>query len=378
MLKQRFRLILLVTAVAVGLVVVPASAQTLLGGTTIQGQPIPTVDDVVSEDLGSSLSRQKSVLNHWTPERMRSATPVETPVADPSTGGLLNNVLPSKSGLPQLPATPGKAPSTATDAGQDADRAVETPKPLPSAAKPPVDKPETTPRSAAAKTWSSGGAVTKNVGKVFFTLGGKDLVCTAAVIDSQNRDTVITGGHCVNDGGTFARNWTFIPGYNNGNEPNGRWTARTLKALAGWTQNGDRNQDVGFAVLNTRDGRHIADAVGAQKIAFNTGNGAQVQAFGYPQYAPYNGKTLEFCSDTAKPDNRNSHSTSQGISCDMTEGSSGGMWAMDMQPSGIGTVVGVNSYSYSDSLDVMMSPTLGNEAKAAYDAASSSSAASRA
>ncbi len=370
MVKQRFRLILLLTAAAVGLVVVPASADTILGENDVQGQRLPSADDVVTQDLARTLPQQQSVLDYWSPQRMRAATPVELPIADATaTDGILKEVPLSQEDLPELSGTP-KAPvdTESVPTGQVPGKPAVTAPEAPTQNTPA----QTTTRSAAASTWSSGGGITKNVGKVFLTLNGKDFLCSATVVNSGNRDTLITAGHCVYDEGQFASNWTFVPGYSNGSAPHGKWTARALKAPAGWTQNGDLKQDVGFAVLNQQNGKHIADVVGAQKIAFNARKGAPIYSFGYPHYSPYNGESLQFCSDTARPDRKNADSTGQAIDCDMTEGSSGGPWVTGMQASGMATVVSLNSFSYSDNLDVMIGPALGSEAKTAYDAAARS------
>ena len=51
---------------------------------------------------------------------------------------------------------------------------------------------------------------------------------------SANRDTVLTAGHCVNDGpGAFHTNWMFVPGYRDGARPYGTWTARDLLTTSG-------------------------------------------------------------------------------------------------------------------------------------------------
>ncbi len=393
--KRSFRLILLLTAVAVGLVVVPASAETFLGDNSVQDQKLPdsdkvapkeiVPDDVVTKDLTSTLPQQQEVLGYWNEKRIKAAKPTPLPLAAPQgpkatggilekatskdTDGVLGSALPDQGGLPQLPGTvQGPANTETRDVGQVGKKPVKNPVVTDQV---PASPTRTTTRSASAKQWTSGGAVVKTAGKVLYTMNGQDFRGSATVIQSRNKDTLITAGHVIYDG-EYAENVTFVPGYDNGNKPYGTWTARALRAPKAWIQrsnSNDHSHDVGFIVLNKRDGKHISDVVGAQKIAFNAGKDRPIYAFGYPQYSPYNGETMHFCSDTASADRRTSSTTVQGIRCDMTEGASGGCWITEMRSSGVGTVVSVNAFSYKDDLDTMMGPMLGSAAKAAYDQA---------
>ncbi|MGH3428003.1 MAG: trypsin-like serine peptidase [Mycobacteriales bacterium] len=431
------------TAAAVGLVVVPASAETFLGDNKVNNQKVPDVANVVSQNLAQSLPQQKKALDYWTPERMKAASPLPVPVPDTKAGDGLLNVLPSQGengSAPKLPISRNESGSSPAAPQGDPPQA-DAPKPaappvrtnaaltdqlggiaplgddsplngtplggtapkLPAGQGDSANKPQiqhsappvrtnagladplgggnplggdplggdsATPQETNVKAWQSGGGVIKSAGKVFFHMAGKDYLASATVVNSRNRDTLITAGHVVNEGpGKFATNFIFIPAYDNGSAPFGKWTARTLKAPADWTQKGDLNDDVGFAVMNKLNGKHIANVVGQQKIAFNAGKGARITAVGYPVYKPYDGQTLQFCVAQAKADSQNSDSTDHGILCPMPEGASGGMWAVDMQPNGIGTIVSVNSYSYSNNLDTMMGPALGSKVKSAYDAA---------
>ena len=124
------------------------------------------------------------------------------------------------------------------------------------------------PRSRAGPDPAASAVAT--TGKVFFTLGGVNYVCSGTATSSTNRDVVTTAGHCVNEGpGAFATNWAFVPAYNNGSRPYGTWTARTLVTTSAWANQGDINYDGGFAVMNTLDGQHLTDVVGGQGIGFN-------------------------------------------------------------------------------------------------------------
>ena len=58
--------------------------------------------------------------------------------------------------------------------------------------------------AGAGLRWSHGGAVAAAVGKVFFTLGGSDYVCSGVLVGGAHPDVVLTAAHCVT-GGTASR-----------------------------------------------------------------------------------------------------------------------------------------------------------------------------
>ncbi len=209
-------------------------------------------------------------------------------------------------------------------------------------------------------------SVTATTGKVFFTLGGTDYVCSGAATSSSNRDVVTTAGHCVNEGpGAFATNWAFVPAYNNGSRPYGTWTARTLVTTSAWANSGDINYDGGFAVMNTLNGQHLTDVVGGQGIAFNLARGLSYTAYGYPAAPPFNGETLKSCSGTAQDDVYGG-TQSQSIPCNMTGGSSGGPWITGS------SINSVNSFGYSSVPNRMFGPYFGSTIQSAYNSAAAS------
>src|SRR5699024_3061590 len=115
---------------------------------------------------------------------------------------------------------------------------------------------------------SSRGAVRATTGKVFFTIGGADYVCSAGTVTSANHDLVVTAGHCGHDAtGTWARNWIYVPGYDQGRRPYGAFAARHLFVPGPWSAHGDENYDVALVALASSAGRHVSDVVGAQGIA---------------------------------------------------------------------------------------------------------------
>ena len=113
-------------------------------------------------------------------------------------------------------------------------------------------------------------APTSTHGKVFFTLGGNDYVCSGTSLLSGNKSVVWTAGHCVNEGpGAFATNWQFVPAYKDGSAPLGVYTAENLFAPSAWANSGDFSYDLGAAVVGPASGTALTDRVGGRGVAFN-------------------------------------------------------------------------------------------------------------
>lgn len=209
----------------------------------------------------------------------------------------------------------------------------------------------------------------KHIGKVFFTLGGANYVCSGNSITAANKSTVSTAGHCVNEGpGAFATNFVFVPAYLNGAAPYGKWTAKALYAPIQWASEGNMQYDTGFAVMNTLNGQTLSDVVGASGIQFNAARGLSYKSFGYPAASPFNGESLKSCSGTATNDPYNPQFNSQGIPCNMTGGSSGGPWFIGTSSSGYQN--SVNSYGYGSRSTTMYGPYWGTVIQLAYTTAS--------
>jgi hypothetical protein len=208
-----------------------------------------------------------------------------------------------------------------------------------------------------------------HIGKVFFTLGGANYVCSANSVASTNRNTVSTAGHCLNEGpGAFATRFTFVPAYLNGAAPYGKWTAKALYAPTQWSSSGSMQYDTGFAVMAQLNGQNLADVVGASGVQFNAARGLGYKAFGYPAASPFNGESLKSCSGTATNDPYNPQFNSQGIPCNMTGGSSGGPWFIGTSSGGYQN--SVNSYGYGSKSTKMYGPYWGSVIQQTYTTAS--------
>lgn len=277
---------------------------------------------------------------YWTPERMRAALP--------------GDVIAAKAVARQDNEAPGSVAAVETGA---------------------VTRfAGTAPQTTATTALHASEAPVKHIGKVFFTLAGNNYVCSGNSIAAQNKSLVATAGHCVNEGpGAFATNWIFVPGYVDGTAPYGKWPARSLHAARNWTSGGDIRYDTGFAVVARVGGRSLADVVGASGVEFNQPRGMTYKSFGYPAAAPFTGQKLISCTGTAHDDAINPQFNSQGISCDMTGGSSGGPWFAQGDTNAVSGADGfqnsVNSYGYGTNSTTMFGPFWGSTTMKVYDSA---------
>ncbi|MEV0352640.1 hypothetical protein AB0H88_43370 [Nonomuraea sp. NPDC050680] len=89
--------------------------------------------------------------------------------------------------------------------------------------------------------------------------------------------------------------------------------------------------------------------------------------------APYDGSKLTYCGGRAFDDFL--MSKDQGLTCDMTGGSSGSPWFQNFnETTGLGTQNSVNSFKYNFAAKWMFGPYFGSEAQAVYQAAQSTNA----
>jgi hypothetical protein len=217
-------------------------------------------------------------------------------------------------------------------------------------------------------------------GKVFFTIDGANYVCSGTAVDaSAGVNLVWTAGHCVTDGpGHEATNFMFVPGYYNGQEPNGRWAFTRLDSTPGWeAQGGDRwRYDVGAArVANTANASAtFAGTIGTRPIAFGQNpTGKRLVSYGYPAAGKFNGQQQYLCASPFRVWDDVPLLDPMQISCDMTGGSSGGGWMLDANANSVGDagepLVSVNSYGYSFEKTTMYGPYMpaGSQAQALYD-----------
>ncbi|HEX6470572.1 MAG TPA: hypothetical protein VF069_15850 [Streptosporangiaceae bacterium] len=166
--------------------------------------------------------------------------------------------------------TPGRMASATPVAGRGADVV------------PPTGAPDGVPAAQA-------GSGSRVVGALFFQGGDGDHYCTASVVRSAGRSLLLTAAHCLYDPRT--RRWhgdiVFVPKYSAGARPYGTWPVRLMVADRRWTDDGDPDADVGFAVVRPVHGRRLADVVGGNWLLIGQGYENDVTVIGYPAVASF-------------------------------------------------------------------------------------------
>ena len=310
-----------------------------------------------------TVDARSGVRAYWTPARMRAAEPVEA--LDVASGGAA--ALPT--GSPGTPTFVGPAEAGEPAAATLRSGSVTQAKRLNS------DYRRDEIENPAAREFSAHG-------KVFFTVrrgtSPGNYVCSGTAVNSRNRSVVWTAGHCIYDneaGGGFSTNFVFVPAYEDGDAPYGRWPAKKIATTPGWRNQGNIRYDLGAAVVKrNRSGRRLQSVVGARGIGFNQPRRQLVEIFGYPAdpvavppHPEFTGEREFRCTTRPfgidKPYGGSGPPTT-GVSCDMTGGSSGGGWVGGA--SGVPLVVSVVSYGYINEPDHLYGPYMAKQAKALY------------
>jgi hypothetical protein len=225
-----------------------------------------------------------------------------------------------------------------------------------------------TQREMRGKPGGGGGSAVAETaqprfGKVFFSIGSSNYVCSGTATNSTNGDVVTTAGHCVSDAGRFVTNFAFVPAYDNNSRPHGTWAAQRLFTTSQWLNGEDYDYDAAFAVLGENaSGQSLTDVVGGFPITFGAPRGQTMKAYGYPAAKPFNGQKLYSCTGTVVQDTFGG-STDQGLACNMTGGSSGGGWIQD------NALSSVTSFGYTALKNVLWGPYFGTVIETVYDSA---------
>ena len=296
--------------------------------------------------FGADATKAEALAAYWTPDRMRAAVPMD------SSPALAN----AYQKFQALDASRVKA------AGR-------------TKARPAPDGPELkmapqTSSEVAAHPTASAAAYNPNLnywtptaytnGKVFFNMNGGSYQCSAAIVNTEGKDTVWTAGHCVNagSGGQWATNWTFVPAYDDdlaNPAPYGYWYAAQLWCRTAWINSSDFTEDMGVAIMQTHNGWHIVDYFGGQGFRANIGKNVWENTFGYPAEGPFDGGNLNECWGTSSPEWTVLFwitSETIKIPCDMTRGESGGPW-LNGYDGNWGYLNGINSR-----IDQIVGPTV--------------------
>lgn len=244
---------------------------------------------------------------YWTPERMRDAQPVEPPftLQDP----VLPDVERSVTGTAS-----GRADATGSSEGLG-------------------DGPVTS-RVAHLLEYPQ-----RTVGKLFFVQDGRDYVGSAFVVNTSG---LMTAAHCLMMNGKPSSKIWFVPAYDAGQEPFGRWQVDGTVWTQAWEQQHSPAWDVGFcAVSRDAQGRTVGDAVGWVSVRYgdlaSAWNGMGYPAQPTPQF-PFDGERMWQSRGERLQAAQPSTVAKWG---DLTGGSSGGPWLIP----GTATANGLNSWN---------------------------------
>ncbi|MFD9818846.1 trypsin-like serine peptidase [Streptomyces violascens] len=306
------------------------------GATTATAQPQPPGAATVGADARladgrtvNSPAAVQEVDRYWTPERMRRAIKTPDVPASAATRKAIESMGPT-----------GHPGSTASHG----------------------------PKGAQGGLALADPVTSPTVGKVFYKnpTDGHDYECSASSLWSDSHQLVITAGHCIHQGkgGTWMRNWTFIPQYENGNRPYGNFDAKQFRTFGGWMNNSDNSRDVGMVTVWPNVRGKLADVVGDDGLNYNYPRNVDVTVWGYPSNHD-NGLYAWWCRGKTRWvgifDPRIQ------LMCGFESGASGGPWLMNYNnTTRLGQVNGITSTLATDHWN--RSPYFDSSVKAMYDA----------
>jgi hypothetical protein len=186
-------------------------------------------------------------------------------------------------------------------------------------------------------------------GRLFATVAGRNITCSATVVTSVALNLILTAGHCVSLGGagTLGSNVAFVPAYRDNVRPFGTWPASAIGVPAGWLTERDYTFDVAAVNLAPNSGGPIQAQLGSRGVSFNRPmrrlDGQLVSLLGYPgtPQPGYNGERLVQCNASILDVLPLSLDGTYAVGpCAMKEGSSGGGYVSDGA-----FVTAVNSHS---------------------------------
>ncbi len=194
--------------------------------------------------------------------------------------------------------------------------------------------------------------------------------CTASVVNSPAQNMIVTAAHCVDSFASNPRSITFVPGYHNGQAPDGAWTVTGIFTTPSWQSQSDQDDDVAFLTVQGPVQRYTGAETlpgGSQPGSSGGGAGAGTVArvIGYPDGA----SSPVTCQNRL----RMVSATQMEFDCkNYTNGTSGGPFLTAINAaSGTGTIIGViGGYEQGgDTPDVSYSPVFGPDVQALYRSA---------
>ncbi|MHB1927909.1 MAG: trypsin-like serine peptidase [Acidimicrobiales bacterium] len=120
------------------------------------------------------------------------------------------------------------------------------------------------------------------IGGLFASATGTEHYCTASVVDSPKGNLLLTAAHCVSG---RAAALSFVPGYDQGREPYGRWQVVAAFAAPAWLRGENPDVDAVFLEVAPRtiNGRsvEIQQVTGGYVLGQAPAQGTRVTVVGY-------------------------------------------------------------------------------------------------
>ncbi len=280
-----------------------------------------------------------AIEGYWTPERMENARPMPLPAPAEPQGG--PGVEAQESSVITDP--PSFVPAWSPDSGEPPpgpDESIQLNLQDDAFDIEPLTY-GTAPTSPAGpygpfQRWSMQGRYAqwpRSIhGKLFFSQGGLNYVCSGTVIGGS---TIATAGHCVaaGDGSTWSSNFLFCPSYTQSgvNPAVGCWSGVGATTSGAWFSRGDFDYDYGCivtALTGTVRSAKVGSVTGTAGRAANAASVYPTIQFGYPSAAPFNGAVIQQVATTEwyERDTTAGGQVSKYVGSDLTPGSSGGGW----------------------------------------------------
>jgi V8-like Glu-specific endopeptidase len=183
--------------------------------------------------------------------------------------------------------------------------------------------------------------------------------CSGTALNTPSRSIVLTAGHCVIEAGREARNISFVPAYDHGEDPFGAFRVKLVYVMPQWRHSENPDFDLAALAVAPNSLGALVDVVGGRGYATSKSRLAPFQIFGYPA-ARAGGEELRRCRahglGVDRLTNRFFGPPTMPASCDMAAGASGGAWLFDGR-----YVSGVTSYGYQGRPTQLFSPYFGPE-----------------
>jgi hypothetical protein len=318
-------------------ILAPVACLVLVGLVAVPTASAGQRTKVVSHTVARSAAKATRIKHFWTPKRMRLAKPL--PLAKPPTGS--------------APSNPPAARRPATG----------EPKTVPPSL--PKRNPGDISVTPLATIVPNPGAYPyRTQGKIFERDRTGLYECSATVVNTPSKRVIFSAGHCAREHHIWASREVFVPGYKNGHAPYGKFAAWRWYVPNQWYYRENPSFDYSAMVLYGK----VANVVGSRGIVWNHPAYQHYVSFGYPAERPFNGQQLYSCPSYLRGRDPSTGSPrTMWITCNMTDGASGGGWII---PPGNGYLDGVNSYRPPGRayLNRIYGPYFGNVAGALYRA----------